>query len=244
MNLTHRPRGPQSRTWRDIHPQPAPCLPVHRCSCPMTAGHSRPDHDGGRRYRQRRRLEPLKDHNCGMARVAHHAAFRWQPDGARRCALCSRSAARWQKSPLPATAWSVKPAQFRLNSLKLAVLPSSGSFLMPGESDETPFYVYGSRSGAISGAPRSPAHGTLHPAATLRTVGAELRKRTVLAGNRQADVQSGHLLVTTIRREVRQTMNWITTLADPCDIGTTGRREWGVRMRESCHRPPGRQGRP
>jgi hypothetical protein len=36
----------------------------------------------------------------------------------------------------------------------------------------------------------------------------------------------------------------ITTLANPCDIDSTGRREWGVRMRGSYHRPPGRQGRP
>jgi hypothetical protein len=159
-----------------------------------------------------------------------------------RCVLGRRAreqSRRYRRPHGPA-----KPAQFRLNSLNLAVLPSSGSFLMRGESDETPPYVWGSRSGAISGAPRSPGQGTLHPAAALRTVGAELRKRTVPAGNRWADVQSGHLLVTTIRREVRQTMNWITTLANPCDIGSTGRREWGVRMHGSCHRPPGRQGRP
>jgi hypothetical protein len=31
----------------------------------MTAGHPPPDHDGGRRYARRRRLEALKDHNCG-----------------------------------------------------------------------------------------------------------------------------------------------------------------------------------
>ena len=39
------------------------------------------------------------------------------------------------------------------------------------------------RSDAISGAPMSPGHGTVPPRA-LRTVGAELRKRTVPAGNR------------------------------------------------------------
>jgi hypothetical protein len=97
--------GHQSRIRRDIRPQPAPCLPTHRYSCPMTAGHLQPDHDGGRRYGQHRRLELLKDHNCGMVPVAHHAAFRWRPDRARRCTPCPRSSARWQESPLPATAW-------------------------------------------------------------------------------------------------------------------------------------------
>ena len=242
----HKGRGlaHQSRTWRDIRPQPAPCLATHRYSCPLTAGHPQPDHDGGRRYRQRRRLEPLMDHNRGMARMAHHAAFRWQPDRARRCTLRSRSSARWQKSPLPATAWSGEtssiPAQFiepRSPAIE-RIIPNAG------ESDETPPCVCGSRSDAIPGAPRSPGHGTLHAPAALRTVGAELRKRTVSAGNGRADVQSGHLLVTTIRREVRQTPNWITMPANPCDIDSTGRREWGVRMRGSYHRPPGRQGRP
>jgi len=128
----HKGRGlaHQSRTWRDIRPQPAPCLPTHRYSCPLTAGHPQPDHDGGRRYRQRRRLEPLMDHNRGMARMAHHAAFRWQPDRARRCTLRSRSSARWQKSPLPATAWSGETSSIPAQSSSLAVLPSSESFLM------------------------------------------------------------------------------------------------------------------
>ena len=76
-----------------------------------------------------------------------------------------------------------------------------------------PPYACGSRSDAISGAPMSPDRGTVHPAA-VRTVRAELRKRTVAAGNRPAGVQSGHLLVTTIRREACQTMNWITTLSE------------------------------
>jgi hypothetical protein len=40
------------------------------------------------------------------------------------------------------------------------------------------------RSDAISGAPMSPGHGTVPPPGALRTVGAELRKRTVPAGNR------------------------------------------------------------
>ena len=162
MNLTHRSGGPQSRTWRDIRPQPAPCLPAHRCSCPMTAGHPQPDHDGGRRYRQRRRLEPLKDHNCGMARVAHHAAVRWQPDGLGdvRCVLGRRRGGKSRGYRRPCG--PVKPAQFRLNSLKRAVLPSSGWLLMPGESDEKPPYACGSRSDAISGAPTSPGHGSVH----------------------------------------------------------------------------------
>ena len=246
MNLTHRSGGPahQSRTWRDVRPQPASCLPTHRYSCPMTVGHPQPDHDGGRRYGQRRRLEPLKDYNCGMARVAHHAAFRWQPGRARRCTLYSRSSARWQKSPLLVTARSGEtssiPAEFiepRSPAIE-RIIPNAG------ESDETPPYVCASRGDAISGAPRSPGHGTLHAPVALRTVGAELRKRTVSADNGRADVQSGHLLVTTIRREVRQTTNWITKLANPCDIDSTGRREWGGRMRGSCHRQLRRQEQP
>jgi len=103
----HQRRGPghQSRIGRDIRPQPAPCLPAHRYSCPMTAGHPQPDHDGGRRDGHRRRLELLKDHNCGMAPVAHHAAFRRQPDRARRYTPCPRLSARWRESPRPAPAW-------------------------------------------------------------------------------------------------------------------------------------------
>ena len=195
MNLTHRSGGPahQSRTWRDVRSQPAPCLPTHRYSCPMTVGHPQPDHDGGRRYGQHRRLEPLKDYNCGMARVAHHAAFRWQPGRARRCTLCSRSPARWQSSRSPA-GWQKSPLLVTARSGETSSIPAE--FIEPrspaieriipnaGECDETPPYVCGSRSDAI------------------------------------------------------------TTLANPCDIDSTGRREWGVRMRGSYHRPLGRQGRP
>ena len=75
-------------------------------------------------------------------------------------------------------------------------------------------HACGSRSDAISGSPMSPSHGTVHPPAALRTVGAELRKTTVPAGNRQAGARLGNVLVTTIRREACQTMNWITTLSE------------------------------
>jgi hypothetical protein len=132
----------QSRIRRDTRPKPAPCLPTHRYSCPMTAGHPPQDHDGGRRYAQSRRLESLNDHNCGMAPVAHHAAFRRQPDRARRYTPCARPSARWQGSPLPSTA-RPEAAQFRFGRLTRTVLPSSG-FLMLGESDEISPYAYGS----------------------------------------------------------------------------------------------------
>ena len=131
MSLTHRSGG-QPQTSSGPGPSPAAggtsahgqhhASRGHRYSCPMTAGHPQPDHDGGRCCRQRWRLEPLEDHNYGMAPVAPHAAFRRQPGGLGDMRPCSRSSARWQASPLPATRGPVKPAQFPFGALTIAVL--------------------------------------------------------------------------------------------------------------------------
>ena len=216
----------------------------HRDSCPMTAGRPQLEHDGGGCYGQHRRLEPLKDHNCGMAPVAHHAAFRWQPDRARRYMPCSRSSASWQESSLPAAAWSGETSSIPVQLIGPPTPAIKWILNVRRVPDEKPPYACGGSRDAISGAPMSPGHGAVHPRAALRTVGAELRKRTVPAGNSQAGVQSG----------APSCYNYSPRSLSDYELDHYAKRiravliqlaggEW-VRMRGSCHRPQGRQGRP
>ena len=133
--------GHQPRARRDIRPRPAPCLPTHRYSCPM----------------------PAATRSGIMMAVAVTASFGdlshsmittaerhlWHimrcSDGGRTGLADARRALgrrrRGESRHYRRRHGPVKAAQFLFRPLTLAVLLSSGSFLMLGEGDETPPYA-------------------------------------------------------------------------------------------------------
>lgn len=163
-----------------------------RYSCPMTAGHRKPDHGGGRHSWRHRRLEPVNDHNLGMAFMAHLAAFKWQPNPARRCMRCSRLSARWQEWLLRA-AWSGETSTIHADSIHYRNATIALRY------DAIPTVQMPRGDGAV----QTPAAFT--SARSCAATG------TVPAGDRWAGAQPERLLVAL---GVFQTMNWIATLSE------------------------------